>query len=235
MGFARFFLSLIFCFLYGLASFAQVFQQDHNGCSNEECYSASENLAAALGLLGAVVAPLWLVPKDSHHFLTKTNGEFIFGGLSPKSKLASFSLNFSDIPETSFGLKTALTLAVLKDGFPTNLRYELTPDYAFFKDLDTRFALGSGLAIEKFMEEKEFLLGVPLELRFQNTLSGSWGIEAMTGIYFLKQPVYRGTLQVLWSSIRKKDDWIDSTFGYQIEDNKIQKSVTHYLFVGVLI
>lgn len=204
------------------------------GCSNEQCVTDAANLGVVLGLLAGTMAPIWLKPYGARSFVTHRSGEIRAGGFIDRSKYASMEFDFSEWPDSDIGLQTRLTMTGLSGGHLTSLRYHALMDYAVLKTRDVRLAMGSGLAVEKIMEESPIYPGVPLVVSFQGYLSGAWRFKSRASVTLLKQPVYRGDLQLIWIT-SKNSDGLDFLFGYEYEDHRLTDGTIHYLTVGITI
>lgn len=205
-------------------------EQESLACSNEKCYTMSENLLLVAGLLGATMAPFFLLPKSSQSFLTKSPGHVALGGFVSNTQMARFGSDFSDILDMSWGLSTNLTLATLKGGDQTLLRYEILTDWSFYQTSDYRWSFNLGLGVEKNLEKNEVLGGPPLGIRWQSHLLGRWIINSTIMGYWFKKPIYRGEVSLIYSNPNRSSFLV----GYQLEDNRHQNIVSHYAFVGFL-
>lgn len=218
--------------LTAVITHAQTNQQNESlSCSNDECYTTAENLLLVGGLIAAASAPALLLPKSSHSFLTKSPGHMALGGFIANTRMARMGFDYSVISNVNWGFNTSLTLADLKDGDIASLRYEARLEWPFYQTDKSRLSLDVGLAVEKILEKKEVLAGLPLGLRWQQHLLGKWKLNSTLTSYGFKKPVYRGEMSLIYSS----PGGFSSLVGYQLEDNRYQNVISQYLFVGALL
>ena len=128
-------------------------QTEYLSCSNDECYTTAENLLLVSGLISATIAPYFLLPKSSRSFLTKSPGHVAFGGFISNTRMARMGIDYSVIPDVTWGINTSLTLADLKDGDLASLRYEVLIEWPFYQTDNSRWSLDVGLAVEKLLEK----------------------------------------------------------------------------------